>query len=377
MKKIKVLHIGNHSAPCVGGIETVILSAAKAQASLGVETAVLVFDTDSKGEMRLPAQETIEGVPFFRVRQRGPAYYRIPSSFREVLRIMGDFDVIHVHGLGGWLDTVCVLKPFHGKPIVANTHGGFFHTSNRRVLKRVYSMIILPLVKRATDFFCADSESDLKVILPLARAKYAVIPNGVDISRLLAVPAAKKKNNHFLFVGRLSKNKRVDALIRAFAHVVKNSPGAKLSIVGEDWENLIHAHRALASELKLSKNVDFHGKISEKELHALYTRAGVCVSASEYEGFGLTIIEGMAAGCIPCVNAIPTFTAFASEHRGFVTDFSNPEKAGKDLLAAAMLSKKEFSSMQARARDYSKTYSIEHVEMEHAALYKRLLARKQ
>ena len=58
----------------------------------------------------------------------------------------------------------------------------------------------------------------------------------------------KKKKNCFLFVGRLSKNKRIDLLIDAFSLLQKKGIDFELRIVGEDWEGILPELKQKAKE---------------------------------------------------------------------------------------------------------------------------------
>ena len=54
------------------------------------------------------------------------------------------------------------------------------------------------------------------------------------------------------------------------------------------------------------------------------------VSASRYEGFGLSLVEAMSAGLIPIVNSISSFDPIISSAAiGSVTDFSNSDNAAR------------------------------------------------
>jgi glycosyltransferase involved in cell wall biosynthesis len=69
----------------------------------------------------------------------------------------------------------------------------------------------------------------------------------------------------------------------------------------------VHAGPVLDDSIKelyraASTNVEFLGRLSDEDLEALYDRASVYVQASLHEGFGMSVAEAMAAGCIPVVS---------------------------------------------------------------------------
>jgi alpha-1,3-mannosyltransferase len=131
-----------------------------------------------------------------------------------------------------------------------------------------------------------------------------------------------------------------------------------LDIVGEDWEGLRGGLESLRAEKGMQAVVTLHGGVSEKELRQAYARAQYFVSASSYEGFGISTIEGMAAGCIPIVNRIPTFQSFVGEEnaggtRGLLVDYGSPREAAEQIIAfigskPAQLQKNSFCGTSVR-----------------------------
>src|SRR5207249_3780915 len=93
-----------------------------------------------------------------------------------------------------------------------------------------------------------------------------------------------------LFVGRLYRRKRVEVLLRAAARlrdievrIVGNGP------CGRQW-------RRLSQELKLENTVTWLGDVSRAALASEYNRCDVFCLPSVQEGFGIVLLEAMAAG---------------------------------------------------------------------------------
>ena len=97
-----------------------------------------------------------------------------------------------------------------------------------------------------------------------------------------------------LSVGRFYRRKRIDVLLRAAAMLRERIPELDVRIVGNgpcaaDW------HR-LARELRLGATVTWLGDVSRAELAAEYNSASVFCLPSVQEGFGIVLLEAMAAG---------------------------------------------------------------------------------
>lgn len=104
------------------------------------------------------------------------------------------------------------------------------------------------------------------------------------------------KNKEILFVGRLDNNqKRVNRVIETWALLENDYSDWKLTLVG-DGEDRLEVENLIRT--KGLKNVYIEGFKNPTEY---YKRSSILVLTSEYEGFGLVIVEGMTYGVVPVV----------------------------------------------------------------------------
>jgi glycosyltransferase involved in cell wall biosynthesis len=118
-----------------------------------------------------------------------------------------------------------------------------------------------------------------------------------------------------LFVGSIFKRRHVDTLIEAFAsHVAPLVPDSRLEIVGENRAYpTVNLERVVTLQsLAAQRRISIRSYVDDETLAALYASATVFVFPSEYEGFGLTPLEALAAG----VPSIVLDTPVASEIYG-------------------------------------------------------------
>jgi glycosyltransferase involved in cell wall biosynthesis len=121
----------------------------------------------------------------------------------------------------------------------------------------------------------------------------SVVPELIDLGewrRLLGQHPASADRPSVLFVGRFYRRKRVDILLRAAALL----PDVDFRIVGNG--PCAPALHALARELKLDGRVAWLGDVTRGQLAAEYNRAAVFCLPSVQEGFGIVLLEAMAAG---------------------------------------------------------------------------------
>jgi len=124
-----------------------------------------------------------------------------------------------------------------------------------------------------------------------------------------------------LFVGRLASNKGLLDLAEAFATLGKADPSAHLVVVGEDGGQRAPLV-AKAQALGVADRVHLLGHVDDDAvLSAGYREARATVLPSEYEAFGLVLLESLAAG-----------TPVVASRVGGIPEFVEDGKAG--LLVA-------------------------------------------
>ncbi len=107
-----------------------------------------------------------------------------------------------------------------------------------------------------------------------------------------------EKENLIVCVGRFELEKRFTEVLQALVRL-KRSVDVKLSLIGfaHDERRVLEAIRAL----KLERNVELIVDAKRETLINRLLRAKVLVHPTPHEPFGIAVVEGMAAGCIPVV----------------------------------------------------------------------------
>ncbi len=211
-------------------------------------------------------------------------YYVFRNSYR--------YDII--------IDDVAHAMPFFSnrftkKPVVA-----IVHHVHQDVLGMELSPIIGMIVKvgerglrgyRSIISVSETTRQDLIGKLNVEEGRIKVIHLGVDHE--LYRPGRKSGWPTVIWVGRMKRYKHVDQIIEAFRLVRDSVPDAELILVGDGEEKA-----ELLSMTNGIKGITFMGRVSQEEKVRLLQRAWCLVSASEVEGWGMTIIEAAACGTI-------------------------------------------------------------------------------
>lgn len=162
------------------------------------------------------------------------------------------------------------------------------------------------------------------------KSKILVVSNGVDTNKF-KVKVRPKTNFKILYVGRLSHEKKIDVVIKAFAKVAKDLPQAKMEIVGDGpiLENL----KDLVKKLKLSGQVIFHGSITRERIVDYYKRCDIFATASAMEVQPLTLLEAMACR-LPVVGVKRAGVAGIVKDgvNGYLVPPNNPTAMSKKII---------------------------------------------
>ena len=146
--------------------------------------------------------------------------------------------------------------------------------------------------------------ADLRRFYRLPDATIRVVPEGVDpVCSTIGKTRAPEK--FVLAVSTLHPHKNLDGLLRAFAEFRRRRPGFRLVVTGMHGFFTGPLHE-LRDSLGLAEEVEFPGWIPREDLYDLYRRAWAFVYPSLFEGFGLPVLEALAAG-VPsaCSNVEP------------------------------------------------------------------------
>ena len=155
---------------------------------------------------------------------------------------------------------------------------------------------------------CSEHEATIMHAMGL-RQPMEVVPLWIDVLAIRATPpmeiAEPAGSPRLLFIGQLTPRKGYDLLVRALPAVLKAYPSTVLGIVSGLNPADRAAMEAMAAELGVTGVIRFLGRVDDAHLVNLFRASDLYVTPTRYEGFGLTLLEAMAAGCPIVTSAIP------------------------------------------------------------------------
>jgi glycosyltransferase involved in cell wall biosynthesis len=144
--------------------------------------------------------------------------------------------------------------------------------------------------------------ADLRRYYRVPAGKVAVVGHGVDAA-FHEISRRRRPESFLLAVSTLHPHKNLDGLLRAFAEFRRGQPQFRLVVCG------LHGFFTgplldLRDSLGLGGVVEFPGWIPRTDLYDLFARAWAFVYPSRFEGFGMPVLEAMAAGVPTACSAI-------------------------------------------------------------------------
>lgn len=223
------------------------------------------------------------------------AVSKIPIS---ILVNLGKSSVIHATD-----PSSALALPFAGRTSVVTFHD-FIPLLLRRgfgTRDRLFSYFVYKLAASCDAVIAVSQQTKQEIVayLGVPREKINVIHLGVS-EEFKVLNEIEKDEETIGFVGDIHPRKRLDFLLEGFALLTKDRPNARLIVIGSNVAEYLYEERMrlvrLIDKLGVARNVSFVGRVDGKQLVESYNRMKVLVLPSEYEGFGLPILEAERCG---------------------------------------------------------------------------------
>ncbi len=298
---MKILHVSSARVDYPGGTEKVILEISTRQA-LNHEVTILQTNLYEENKKFEPVENRGDIKVITCQNDFFLGGFGYSSDFKKKLRkIWGQFDIVHIHGHGRFTSHFSMGFLKNKKPFIYSAQG-FFHSKKNNFFKKLYDLFFSRRLRDA--HFCTaltKLEKEKLLEMKVDEGKIKIIPGGIDFKGLQSskelsflrekyLGADNSSQKILLYVGRIHESKGIHHVLEAIKDL-----DVKFFIVGKD-AGYTEKLENLAKKLKIESKIYFFGAVDLEELRDLYSLSDVFVIYSDWEGFGLVMLEAMACG---------------------------------------------------------------------------------
>ncbi len=300
---MKILMVISNFYPHVGGTEKQSFELSSALASMGHEVEVFTRNTGS-----LPELEDIGGFKIKRVKTFGPLFL---DSLIFLVKVFwrvafGEpFDVVHAHMVSSFAISVFLAAKIRKVRAVFSVSGGKDLNEFTMSKETLFGKIKLAILRLMPLKILVKNNQTFKWLMESGYSKWKIknFKNGVDTLKY-RIPLIDEKRRakerigvfgfNFLFVGRISPEKRIKEFIEIFSDIVccEERKDFNLIVVGDG--PMLDEIRKVVSSLGLENRIFIFGK--KYELYDFYFASEVFILPSISEGLSNSMLEAMSCG---------------------------------------------------------------------------------
>jgi 1,2-diacylglycerol 3-alpha-glucosyltransferase len=382
-ESLKIAFYTDSFLPAVDGVVVSILNFKRELEKRGHEVYIYASGT-SKTKQMVKGDKSIivtRGIKFKKYPQYSMALFPLSTKLKTMnLKV----DINHAHTPFMMGVHALILSKVYGTPIVGHFHTLFndksvikAYISDSKLLEKTlvrYSWRYARMFYNRCDRVAAPSVVIESILKKKGIKNIDVVPGGVDLKKFNTETSGEtvrkklvknKEDKLVMYVGRLSREKNLDTLIKA-ASTIKDK-NIRFAIVGT---GPAQAHyQSLVNRMKLNDKIRFTGFVQNDNLPAYYNACDVFCIPSTFETQGVVSLEAMACDK-PVVGA--DYLAL----KEIIKSGKNGEKfRPKDSTDCARKLRKVLYNIDSykEMKNTAKRYSLERTTDDLLSLYKKVL----
>jgi len=196
----------------------------------------------------------------------------------------------------------------------------------------------------------------------------SIIHNGIDAKdpKVYKGDSGKKI---VVFAGRLSEEKGVYSLIKAWGFVVEKIPSAKLLIFGRgDIKTLEKIEKLISNEVR--NFIELRGYVTKSELFEVYSTASCAIFPSYFESFSMAPMEAMQVGCPTIFTKRSSGSELITDNiNGLLIDPDNIKEISESIIFMLSERPKAIEMGQNGAKTIQEKFNIPSIVHSHILLY--------
>ena len=247
------------------------------------------------------------------------------KEFKEYVKAYGMPDIVHAHNFLYAGVIAKELKNKYSLPYVVTEHSSAFA---RGFISKKVNHKLFEVCNSSNGLTCV-SKSFSALLQEVFSSPFNVLPNIVD-SSFFEVELNNDKYNNFTFlnIASLDSNKNQKLLLNAFAKKFEGQE-VYLKIVGDG--PLITQLINETKNLKINSQVEFLGRLPKHEVRNQMLKSHCFVLPSNYETFGVVLIEALASGLPLIATKCGGPEDIVNEGNGVLVDNENLQQLSKAM----------------------------------------------
>lgn len=375
---VKVLHVMPSLSRSFGGPTQSLVGYALAGVAAGYQVEIAgpkVTKEDSEW-----LRDEMPGVICHFFATIGSGSTTMAPALMEWLKRYGNcYDTVHVHGLFNPISSLALRLCIKRKwPVVIRPFGTlsrYTFTHRRSWLKQKYfrfidrpSLECVAAIHFTTEAECEEAGWHG---IDLASRSH-VVPPPLPAGNESSVANKEGDGMQVLFLSRLHRKKNIEALLNAWPQVLRELPGARLTIAGTGEAEYVRSLKRLSYQLGCGQ-IKFTGFVEGEAKEALLNDSDVFVLPSFQENFGVAVLEALAAGLPVVITPEVQLADFVIAHNVGCVIEPTPEKIASNI--STLLQNKSFRTHCAHAGPalVQKHFSIESVGYLLAEMYESVI----
>jgi len=186
------------------------------------------------------------------------------------------------------------------------------------------------------------------------------------LATLMGLPAPGTP--FILATGKISPRKNIARLIQALSKVAEIIPHHLVLVGGSGWD--MDAVYRETNNPAVAGRVHQMGYVTDDQLRALYNSASLYIHPSLYEGFGLTVLEAMAAGCPVITSNVYSLPEVAGDAALLIDPYNADEMA--EALKALCTNESMAEELRRRGLERAGTFTWGKCAEQVAEVYRRV-----
>lgn len=274
------------------------------------------------------------------------------------------YDIIHAHWLFPQGFIVYLISWGRTIPYLVTSHGSDISQLRSRIFRWMHSQT-MNRAQRIT----AVSTDLAQSMKSVTRREIDIIPMGIK-EIFFQLPSGSRlldsEKTWLICIGRLDRKKGFQDVIQTLPFLAEN-----IHIVMVGAGSYRDELETLASHCQVEKRILWYGSAPAEEIAQLLHQSYLCIHPSSTEGWGLVVLEAMAAQVPVIVNDIPVLRQHATG-RGEIIDTTN-HKVLATTIKALVENHNQYSQYQKTGRAYAQQFRWSVIGQEFTHIYEAMV----